>query len=63
MKFRKTNMALFYKVWNGGTRKWEGLIVFKGSKRERLGGVVQRSTKGKAQRGIKMKLREVYRTK
>ncbi|KAL2750384.1 LOW QUALITY PROTEIN: hypothetical protein V1477_001369 [Vespula maculifrons] len=29
--FRKTNMAMFYKAWNKGTRKWKGFIFLKAS--------------------------------
>ncbi|KAF7380374.1 hypothetical protein HZH68_016239 [Vespula germanica] len=35
-KFAKTNMALFYKAWNGGKTKWEGFTYFKGFKRKQL---------------------------
>ncbi|KAL2750321.1 LOW QUALITY PROTEIN: hypothetical protein V1477_001452, partial [Vespula maculifrons] len=37
-KFRKTNMAMFYKAWNKGTRKWEGFIFFKASNSALAGG-------------------------
>ncbi|KAL2750352.1 hypothetical protein V1477_001411 [Vespula maculifrons] len=51
-------MALFYKVWNGGTRKWDGFTFFKGSKPTVLRSICRRSTQGQDQIGIEMKLRE-----
>ncbi|KAL2746106.1 LOW QUALITY PROTEIN: hypothetical protein V1477_005763 [Vespula maculifrons] len=37
-KFRKTNIAMFYKASNKGTRKWVGFIFFKASNSALAGG-------------------------